>query len=134
MAIQASVDVRNARLASVETAVGTAPKLQLRSGAQPASCAAAATGTLLCEITLPSDWLAAPASGSVAKAGTWSGTGAASGVVGHYRILNAAGTVCHLQGSVTLGGGGGDATMDNTNVATGQTVTVSAFTLTEANA
>jgi hypothetical protein len=134
MAIQASVDVRNARLAAVETAVGTAPKLQLRSGAQPANCAAAAAGTLLCEITLPSDWLAAPASGSVAKAGTWSGTGAASGVVGHYRILNGGGTVCHLQGSVTLGGGGGDATMDNTNVATGQTVTVSAFTLTEANA
>lgn len=45
--MQYSVTVNNARLDSVETAIGTAPTLNLYSGSAPANCAAADTGTLL---------------------------------------------------------------------------------------
>ena len=69
MAIQLSTTVRDARLAAYEATIGTAPLLRMYSGAAPANCAAAATGTLLVEITLPSDWLTAPSAQAVAWAG-----------------------------------------------------------------
>ena len=66
MAVQYSVTVNNARLDSIETAVGVSPTLEIRSGAAPANCAAADSGTLLASIALPSDWMAAAASASKA--------------------------------------------------------------------
>jgi hypothetical protein len=134
MAIQLSVAVRNARLDAFETTAGTAAILQIRSGAAPADCATAASGTLLVSMTLPSDWMSNAASGSKSKTGTWSGTGAAAGTAGHFRIYDSTGTTCHMQGTVTATGGGGDMTLDNTSIASSQTVTVSTFTLTDANA
>jgi hypothetical protein len=134
MAVQLSVGARNARLDSIETTIGTAAKLQIRSGAQPATCATADSGTLLAELTLPSDWLAAAASGAKAKSGTWSGTGSAAGTAGHFRVKDSGGTTCHIQGSVTATGGGGDMTLDNTSIASGQSITINSFTLTDGNA
>lgn len=134
MTVQLSVASRNARLDAIETAVGTSPKLQIRTGAQPASCATADSGTLLCEITLPSDWAAAAASGAKAKSGTWSGTGVAAGTAAHFRLKDSAGTTCHMQGSVTITGSGGDMTVDNTSIAVDQAVTVNTWTITDGNA
>jgi hypothetical protein len=134
MAIQFSVAVRNARLDAIETVMGASAKLQIRSGAQPANCAAAATGTLLCEIALPADYQSAASGGSKTKSGTWSGTGVAAGVGGHYRIVDNAGTNCHEQGSVSGTGGGGDIELDNTNIAVGQAVTINTFTKNEPGA
>ena len=96
---QNSEEVRNARLASFEVAVGEAPVLEIRTGGMPANTAAAATGTVLAELTLPTDWMAAPANGVVSKSGTWSDLAAnAPGLAGHYRLWNAAKTLCHEQG------------------------------------
>lgn len=135
MTIQHSVAVRNARLDAIETTVGTSPILEIRTGAQPANCAAADSGTLLASITLPSDWLAAAASGSKAKSGTWQDSSAnGTGVAAHFRIKDSTGTTCHQQGSVTATGGGGDMTVDNTSFASGQSFTVTGYTLTDGNA
>lgn len=134
MAIQESVAVANARLDVIETTVGVSPKLQIWTGAQPANCAAAATGTKLVELTLPSDWMSNASAGSKAKAGTWSGTGIAAGTAGYWRITDSAGTTCHMQGSITATAGGGDMTLDNTSIAVNQAVAVSTFTLTDGNA
>jgi hypothetical protein len=134
VAVQLSTSVRNARLDQIETTVGTAPLFRLYTGAQPADCAAAASGAKLVETTLPSDWMAAAASGSKAKSGAWSSTAVASGAAGHFRLYDAAGTNCHAQGSVTATGGGGDLTLDNTSINSGQTVTINTFTLTDGNA
>jgi hypothetical protein len=134
MTIQYGTTLRNNQLDQLESTVGTSPKLQLRSGAQPATCATADSGTLLAELTLPSDWMAAAASGSKAKSGTWSGTGSAGGTIGHFRIKDSAGTTCHVQGSVTATGGGGDMTVDNTSIANGQAITVNSFTMSAGNA
>lgn len=130
MAIQLGTTYRNAAADQFETSVGTAPKLQIRTGAQPANCAAADSGTLLCELTLPSDWLAAASGGAKVLAGSWTGTGAAAGTAAHFRVKDSAGTTCHMQGSVTATGGGGDMTLDNTSIASAQTVTITSFTLT----
>lgn len=134
MAIQLSVAVRNARLDAIESTVGITAKLAFYTGAQPANCATAATGTLLATLTLPSDWMSAAASGSKSLLGTWTGTGAAAGTAGYFRILDNPGTTAHMQGSVTATGGGGDLTLDNTSIAVSQTINITSFTLTDANA
>lgn len=99
MTVQYSVAARNAQLDAFETTTGTSAKLQLRTASAPANCAAANTGTLLCEMSLPSDWMAAASAGSKALLGTWTGTGVAAGTAAHFRIFDTAGTTCHAQGS-----------------------------------
>lgn len=135
MAIQLSTAVRNARLDSIETTIGTSAVLRIRTGAAPADCATADSGTVLAELSLPSDWMAAASGGSKAKSGTWQDVSAnAAGTAAHFRIYDSGGTVCGLQGTVTITGGGGDLTLDNTSIAIGQTVTITSFTLTDGNA
>lgn len=134
MALQYSTTLRNNQLNQFESTVGAAGLLQIRTGAAPANCAAADSGTLLVEITLPSDWMDAATGGTVAKLGTWSGTGAAAGTAAHFRIKDSTGTTCHAQGTVTATGGGGDMTVVNTSIAVSQPVSVSTFTISAGNA
>ncbi len=131
MALQYSVTVNNARLDAIEATIGTSPKLRGYTGSMPANCAAAATGTLLFEMALPSDWMAAASAGVKAKSGTWTDTADATGVVGYCRIVDTAGTVTGLQGDAGMGSG--TFNFDNTSVATGQSVTINTFQLTAAN-
>ena len=135
MTLQLSTTVRNALLDAMETAAGLSAILKIRTGAVPASCATADAGTVLATLNLPSDWMAAASGGSKAKSGTWSdATADAAGVAGHFRIYASDGTTCHFQGTVTITGSGGDMTLDNTNIAAGQQVDVTGFTLTAPNA
>ena len=136
MQYQYSVAVRNARLDTVESTIGTAPILEFRSGPPPANCAAAPSGTLLSQFALPSDWLAAASGGVKAKAGTWSGSAVGTGNIGHFRIYESGSpSVCHIQGYVGVTGSPDyDMTVDNVSVAPGQTITVSSFQITAGNA
>lgn len=59
MALQYSTAVRNARLDVVESTIGTSAVLKIRTGAEPANCGTADSGTVLASCTLPSDWMAA---------------------------------------------------------------------------
>lgn len=133
MPFQFSVAARNAALDAIETATGTAPTLEIRSGAVPANCAAADAGTVLATMVLPTDWLAAASAGAKTLLGTWQDlTADAAGTAGHFRIKQ--GATCHLQGAVTATGGGGDITLDNAVIAVGQQVTITAFTITAGGA
>ncbi len=135
MAMQYSVNVRNARLDVVESTIGTTPILRIRTGAAPATCATADSGTVLATVNLPSDWMAAASGGTKSMLGTWEDTAAdAAGTAGHFRIYDSAGTTCHIQGTVTATGGGGDMTVDNTSFASGQDFIVTSFTITAGNA
>lgn len=135
MTIQMSSGVRNARLDSIETTIGVNARLRLYTGAQPASCAAAEVGTLLVEFLLASDWAAAASAGVKAFSSLpLSAAASAAGVAAHFRIYDSAATTCHYQGSVTLTGAGGDMTLDNTNIAAAQSVSLTSFTVTEGNA
>ena len=134
MALQLSVAARNGALDALETAVGTSAVLKFRTGSPPANCAAADTGTVIGTLNLPSDWWAAASSGSKAKAGTWEDTSADnSGDIAHFRIYDSGATTCHIQGTVTATGGGGDLTVNTVTVTAGQTVTVTGFTITAPN-
>ena len=135
MTLQLSVAVRNARLDALETAIGATAVLKIRTGTVPASVATADSGTVLATLTLPSDWMAAAASGAKAKAGTWQdATADATGTAGHFRLYASDGTTAHLQGTVTATGGGGDLTLDSVSITAAQVVTITGFTLTDGNA
>jgi|SRR6187455_218551 len=135
MTVQWSSGVRNGVLDAIETAVGTAPKFRIYSGTEPATCAAALSGnTLLAEFTLDSDWMSAAASGvknmikggtTVSGANPYTTTGAATGTATFYRIYDSAGTNAHEQG--TVGTSGTDAIIDNTSIASGQTVNLTQY-------
>lgn len=182
--MQFSVAARNALLDAIETATGTSPHLRFHTGAMPANCAAARTGTTLVDMTLPSDWMSNASGGVKSLTGTWQVAASAAGLGGYYSILDSSATNCHEQGLVsqpwaattvyalnqqvhnggnvykaTTGGtsagsggptgtgtgitdgsavwsylGGLDMALDNSNLASGQSVTITSKTLTAPNA
>lgn len=135
MALQFSVAVRNAMLDACESTVGVSAQLKIRTGAPPANCAAADSGTVLASLTLPSDWMNNASGGTKTLLGTWQDASAdAAGTAGHYRIYDSTGTTCHHQGTVTASGGGGDMTVDNAVFAAGQVFNITSYTLTAPNA
>mgnify|MGYP005844431653 CR=1 FL=1 len=138
MAIQYSTTLRNNQLDQLEATIGASPRLHLYSGAMPANCAAAASGTKLVEIALPADWMSAASGGVKTKLGTWSGAGTAAAgagtAAGYFRVYDSTNTTCHIQGTVTVTGGGGDMTLDNVSIAQNQVVTVNTFSVTAGNA
>jgi len=135
MTVQYSTTVRNAMLDAEETAIGTSAIMKIRTGAAPANCAAADSGTVVATLSLPSDWMANASGGTKAKSGTWQDSSADNtGTAAHYRIYDSGGTTCHEQGTVTLTGGGGDMTVDNTSFVAGQSFTVTSYTKTAGNA
>ena len=137
MAVQFATSARNAALDALEVDFGASPILRfydLTAGA-PANCAAAITGTLLAEMALPADFMGAASGGVKALSGSWSDPSAnAAGNADFYRIYASDGVTCKEQGTVTITGGGGDMTVDNTSFAPGQPVTVTSKTWTAGGA
>lgn len=135
MGLQFSVDVRNARLNAIEAEIGAAAILRIYSGSTPANCAASATGDLLSEMTLPSDWMTAASSGAVSKDGSWADASADDdGTAGYFRIYDPTGTTCHIQGEITDGAGAGPLKLSSTTIVSTEPVTISTFTITDGNA
>lgn len=132
MAEQTSVAVANAEAQARIDTIGPSPRLRLRTGNTPASCAAARSGTILVAITLPSTW-ATVSGGGWSKSGTWAAPAIASGLAGHYEIMDATLTTCHAQGTVTgTDPGTGDLVLSQTDpdIVSGQTVTIDTWTRT----
>ena len=128
MAFQFSVSSRNAALDALEVNMGASPTLEIRTGAPPANCGAADSGSLLASMALPADWLTAASAGQKLINGTWQDLSAdAGGTAGHFRVKQ--GATCHIQGTITVSGGGGDMTIDNTTLTATQQINVTAFTI-----
>lgn len=104
MSVTYSFAVVDAENDAKETAIGTGPLLRVYNGTVPTNARTALSGnTLMAVGTLPSDWLAASASGVKAKAGAWTLTGQAGAGAGtpgtFYRMYESTGTTCHEQGT-----------------------------------
>ena len=134
MAVRFSTGIRNLWAQQLEQSAGPSALLRLSSGLPPAIPEDPDSGTLLVGIVLPADWLTGPSSGQVDLLGVWSGTAIAIGDIGYFRIKNAAGTVCLMQGTVDEPGLGADMEIDFRGVAVGQLVICSFFSLIAPNA
>lgn len=131
--IKLSARVRNAMLDAIETTIGTSAHIQIWSGSAPTDCTSTATGTKLADFALASDWATAASAGSKSFGTISSTTGLAAGTAGYYRLVDSTNptTSCDEQGSITATGGGGDMTIDNTSIASGQTVNITGWTWTQ---
>ena len=143
MSVQYSTAVRMNMLDVIENTIGGNARIRFYTGAKPTLCTDAPTGFLLATMALTGasgDWMsAAGAAGNVVTktknaSSAWTTTAGTAGVIGYYRIYDASDTVCHEQGTVTVTGGGGDITVDNTTIALNQTITITDKTITAGNA
>lgn len=130
MAFQIDDVSANVMLDAYETSVGTTPVLRLFTGAPPANCAAANSGTLLSTITLPSDWLTSATARAKTILGVWQDNNVpGAGTAAHFRLYQSNGTTCRGQGTVTVTGGGGDMQINSVVFAAGQFFQITAINL-----
>lgn len=128
MTVKMSAALANSLLDQIETFIGTNPILRFFTGAAPANVAAANSGTLIGEITLDGTWAddAASAIKALSDLPLTDPVANAAGIIGHFRFFASGGT-CHLQGSVSEAGGGGDMIIDNADINAGQEIRVTAM-------
>lgn len=133
MAIKYDTTTRNAMLDALNTRIGTSAKVRIYNGTRPANPNTAITSqTPLVELTCNATAFGAAASGGVLTANAISnGTAAATGTASWFRLFQSNGTTAIMDGDVSTSGA--DLNLNNTSIATGQTVSVTAFTVTEGN-
>lgn len=130
MAEKIGVAVQNRQADSLGSTFYGGGNLKIYSGSQPATADTAASGVLIVTITLPATPFAAASSGVIAKSGTWSGVAGATDTAGWFRIQTSA-NAHPLDGAITATGGGGELELDDITITSGQTVVISAFTITQ---
>ena len=129
MSLQFDVTAQNAVLSALVAAIGASPHIQFYNGALPANCATNPQGVKVVDFALAAVWASGPAGGQLTLSNIpLQAIAAASGTVNYFRIVDSIG-MCHMQGTVTGTGGGGDFELDNPNVTQGQTVTIGSWTI-----
>ena len=142
MALQYGGTLAGNQLTAVQTSVGAGGLLRIYSTTAAAHPGSTEPTGLLCTITLPTTFITVTAGTTSAAAfttiasGPWSNTASGGGAGTNavsFRIYDSAATTCHVSGLVSATGGGGELQLNNVSIATGQTVSVTAFTITAAN-
>ena len=133
MAIKYDTTTRNDMLDELTARVGTSGLLRIYNGTRPANVGTAITSqTLLVALTTNASAFAPAASGGILTASAISnGTAAATGTASWFRLFKSDGTTAIMDGDVSTSGA--DLNLNNTSIATGQTVSVTAFTVTDGN-
>jgi hypothetical protein len=133
MAIQYSTTHRTNNVGDISTQAGATGFLLIYTGAQPATCATAASGTLLATLTMSNPIGSASAGVLTMSAITSAATGNA-GTAGYWRICtSSAGTTVIAQGSVAVSGA--DLNFAGGIIWTlGETIGVTSFTITATGA
>lgn len=127
MAFQYGTTLRNNQVSQIQTTIGASGTLKIFSGAEPANCAAADPTGLLATIVLPATFLTS-SGGVTTISGSWTVAASATGTAATFRMYDGSAT-CHVQGNTTT-----DLVLNNTSITSGQTVTVTSFTVTAGNA
>lgn len=139
MAIVVTTNIKNVMLDSLDATFNSGNLVLFSSSAPAAAADAASSGNILAIIVLPADAFAAASAATKAKSGTWSVAAISSGDAAYFRLTangDAASSSCtdasvpRIQGSVTSTAGAGDVQVSTSaTINTGQTVTVTTFTL-----
>lgn len=133
MAIKYDTTTRNSMLDALNTRIGTSAKVRIYNGTRPANVGTAITSqTMLVELTCNATAFAAAAASGVLTANAISnGTAAATGTASWSRVFQSNGTTAIADADVATSGS--DLNLNNTSIATGQTVSVTSFTITDGN-
>jgi hypothetical protein len=130
MSIQYSTTHRNNNVADITTQLSTTAFLLIYSGAAPANCGTAASGTLLASLPCTNPFGAAPSAGVLTASAITSAATGAAGTAGYWRLCtSSAGTTVVAQGTVAVSGG--DLNFAGGVIWTlGETIAVSSFVIT----
>lgn len=99
---------------------------EIRTGSRPTNLTDTASGTLLVTFTYGNPAFGASSGGSATSNAIANATAVGTGDAGWFRDKTSGGATL-ADGIITASGGGGDATMDNVSIVSGQTITVSAI-------
>ena len=131
-----SAALKNGQQDAITTKAGASCLIDIYSGSQPANPDTAVTAQVkLATLTGNATFAAAAATGVLTLNAIGNGTGTAGAGAGTvatwFRLSNATGPVAHIDG--TVGISTSDLNINNTNIATGQTVSVTSWTFTNGN-
>ena len=129
-----SASLKNAQQDAITTKLGANAVLNIYSGTQPTNPdTAIGAQVLLASLTCNATFAPAASGGVLTLNSISNGTGtagASTGTTATWFRLTTSGAVAHIDGSV--GTSGADLNLNNTSIATGQTVSVTSATLTNA--
>ena len=122
---------RDAQQNGLITYAGSAAIIKIYSGTQPANAnTAISTQTLLVSLNV-SGTFGTDSNGTITMSSVTSATAVATGTASFFRITKSDGTTVVMDGSV--GTSAADMILDNTSIATGQTVSITSGTIIRAN-
>jgi hypothetical protein len=132
VALQFSVALQNARGNDIATQVGNAGFLEIYTGAAPANCGTATSGTKLVSMPLGTPFAPGASAGVLTPTLPTTENATNTGTAGYWRIFKADDSTCVLQGSV--GTSGADLNLNTLAIVSGGPVQVTSFTITEGGA
>lgn len=129
MAIQYSVTHQTNNVADISTQAGATAFLLIYTGAQPAHCSTAASGTLLASLAM-SNPIGTTTTGVLTMSAITSANTGNAGTAGYWRICtSSAGTTCIAQGACAVSGS--DLNFAGGIIWTlGETIGITSFTIT----
>jgi hypothetical protein len=124
-------------LDQLDADLGTGALVRIYTGAAPATCETAASGTLLAEAAAGGgatlfDAATGTTTASIALSAAVSDTSApapGTNVAGYFRLWDSTATTCYFQGTVGATGSGDDLELASTSITQGDTVTISLLTI-----
>lgn len=130
MALQYSTTHRTNAMSDIATQAGSSAVIKIWSGSPPATCATADTGTLLVTLTGNASGLGTASSGVLTFSSITSGTAGNTGTAGYFRVYPSAATSTNAVLQGTVGTAGTDMIIASTSISSGQTVSISSWTIT----
>jgi hypothetical protein len=122
---------RNAQQNGLITYAGTGALINIYAGSQPANANTAISGqTLLVTLTVSGSF-GTDSNGTITVSTVTNGTAVATGTASFFRITKSDTTTVVMDGSVATSDA--DLVLNNTSIATGQVVSISAGTIIRAN-
>ena len=122
---------RNAQQNGLITYAGSGALINIYAGSQPANANTAISGqTLLVTVTVSGSF-GTDSNGTITLSTVTNGTAVATGTASFFRITQSNGTTVVMDGSVATSDA--DLVLNNTSIATGQVVSISAGTIIRAN-
>lgn len=122
---------RNAQQNGLITYAGSNALINIYAGSQPANANTAISGqTLLVTLTVTGSF-GTDSNGTITLSSVANGTAVATGTAAFFRITKSDGTTVVMDGSVAISDA--DLVLNNTSIATGQVVSISAGTIIRAN-
>lgn len=130
-----SASLKTSQQTAIATAAGTSAVINIYNGSQPASPdTAVSSQTLLASLTCSASAFGTASAGVLTLNAISNGTGTAGAGAGTnatwFRITTSGGTAL-IDG--TVGTSAADLVLNNTSIATGQTVSITSFTISNAN-